>query len=178
MSDSNGVGGNCTLMEERLKVLKVMSEVTGRLDLSEFARIVGLTPNQTVEHMQELLKADFLRKVGGGYGITETGRAMLKAFMPVPTGMEFHFYMAVGRSTIFTAKSVVDFYEIVKQVDACSLEFHLYRGDFENWMHTALNNAAFAAEIANLKDAKLMGETLRKELIKATEARYGFDKLQ
>lgn len=177
MSDSNGVGGKLHLMEERLRVLKVMSEVTGRLDLSEFARIVGLTPNQTVEHMQELLKADFLRKVGGGYGITETGRAMLKAFTPVPAGTEFHFYMAVKQPTSFTAKNLVDFYEIVKQVDVCSLEFHLYRGDFENWMHTALNNAAFAAEIANMKDAKLKGESLRKELIKAAEARYGFEKL-
>ena len=50
------------MIEERLKVLKVMSEVTGRLDLNEFARMVGLTPNQTLEGMKALLKADFLKR--------------------------------------------------------------------------------------------------------------------
>jgi len=166
------------LIEERLKVLKVMSEIAGRLDLNEFARMVELTPNQTIEHMQKLLKADFVRKVGGGYGITETGRAILKAFTPVPAGMEFHFYMAIGQPTSFTAKSLVDFCEIVKQVAADSLEFHLYRGDFENWIRTALNDTALAEDLASMKEAKLTGENLRAEIIKAAEARYGFEKLQ
>jgi Mn-dependent DtxR family transcriptional regulator len=164
-------------MEERLKVLKVMSEVTGRLDLNEFARMVGLSPNQTIEQMQELLKADFVRKVGGGYGITEKGRAILKAFAPVPAGMEFHFYVAIGHPTSFAAKSLGDFYEIVKQVGLDSLEFHLYRGDFENWIRTALDDSAFAAELENMKSAKLTGETLRREILKVAEARYGFEKL-
>ena len=44
-------------MEERLRVLKVISEVIGRLNLNEFAQMVGLTSNQTMKHMQELLKA-------------------------------------------------------------------------------------------------------------------------
>jgi len=174
----NTVEANCTLTEERLKVLKVMSEVTGRLDLNEFARMVELTPNQTMKHMQELLKADFVRKIGGGYGITETSRAILKALTPVPTGMEFHFYRTIGQPTSFAAKSLVDFYEIVKQITADSLEFHLYRGDFENWIRTALNDTAFAEDLANLKNAKLTGENLRKEIIQAAEARYGFEKLQ
>ena len=174
----NTVEANYTLIEERLKILKVMSEVTGRLDLNEFARMVGLTPNQTIQHMQELLKADFVRKVGGGYGITETGKTILKALTPVPTGMEFYFYMAIGHPTSFAAKSLVDFYEIVKQIAADSLEFHLYRGDFENWIRTALRDTAFAENLANMKNTKLTGENLRKEIIKAAEAKYGFEKLR
>jgi len=166
------------LMEERLKVLKVMSEVTGRLDLNEFARMVGLTPNQTIEHMQELLKADFLRKVGSGYGITDAAKTVLKALSPVPTGMEFHFYITIGHPTIFKAKSLLDFYGTVKQIDAASLEFHLYRGDFENWTREALNDAVFAEEFAKLKKLKLKGERLRKAIIKAAEAKYGLEKLQ
>jgi DNA-binding Lrp family transcriptional regulator len=163
---------------EKLKVLKVMSEVTGRLDLNEFARMVGLTPNQTVEAMQELLKADFLRKVGGGYGITETGKEMLKAFAPVAEGTEFRFYVAIDQPTGAVAKSFMDFYEAIKQVAAESLEFHLYRGDFENWVHTALNDAAFAEELAKLKKPRMKGERLRKAILKAAEAKYGLEKLQ
>lgn len=166
------------MIEEKLKVLKIMSEVTGRLDLNEFARMVGLTPNQTLEYMQELLKADFLKKVGGGYGITDTGKAVLKAFAPVPLGMEFHFYLAIGQPTSFAARSFLDFYGVVKQVDAVSLEFHLYRGDFENWMREALNDAVFAEELAKLKKPGLKGERLRKAIVKAVEAKYGLEKLQ
>jgi len=40
-------------MEKQLKVLKVMSEVTSRIDMNAFARMVGLNPNQTIERMQE-----------------------------------------------------------------------------------------------------------------------------
>ena len=163
---------------ERLKVLKAMSEVKGRLDLNEFARIVGLTPPQTVEGMQKLVKAELLRKIGGGFSITETGREMLKAFTSVPDGTEFRFYAAIGQPTGTVAKSFIDFYTAIKQVDAASLEFHLYRGDFENWVQHALNDAAFAEELAKLKKPLLKGETLREAIIKATEAKYGLEKLQ
>ena len=166
-----------TLMKERLKVLKIMSEVTGRLDLNEFARMVELTPNQTIAHMQGLLKANFLKKMGGGYGITDAGRAVLKAFSPVPAGMEFHFYLEIGQPTSFAATSLIDFYEIVKQVNACSLDFHLYRGDFEKWVRTALNETEFAEDLASMKKATLTGENLRAEIVKVAEARYGFEKL-
>jgi predicted transcriptional regulator len=165
------------LMEERLKVLKVMNEATSRMNLNEFARRVGLNPNQTVEHMQELVKVGLLRKVDGGYSITEKGRFALRAFAPVPNDMEFHFYTGIGQPTGLSSKTIKDFYELVKQVDVASLEFHLYRGDFENWIRTACNDAAFADELASMKKAQLKGENLRKEIIKATGARYGFEKL-
>jgi predicted transcriptional regulator len=161
-------------MEERLRVLKVMNEATSRMNLNEFARMVGLNPNQTIDHMQELVKAGLVRKAGIGYGITEKGRATLKAFAPVPRDMEFQFYTGIGQPTGFAAKSLKDFYEIVKQIAVDSLEFHLYRGDFENWMKTALKEALFADEFKNMKKIQLKGENLRKEIIKAAEARYGF----
>jgi DNA-binding Lrp family transcriptional regulator len=164
-------------MEERLKVLKVMNDVASRLDLNEFARMVGLTPSQTVEHMQELAKLGFVRKVGNGYGITEKGRVALKAFTQVPAEMGFQFYTGIGQPTGFAAKSLKDFCEIVKQVAVGALEFHLYRGDFENWIRAVFKDAAFADEFNNMKKVQLKGESLRKEIIKAAEARYAFQKL-
>jgi Mn-dependent DtxR family transcriptional regulator len=168
------VEANRALIEERLKVLKIMNEVTRRLDLNEFARLVGLNPNQTMEHMQELAKAGLVRKVGNGYGITEKGRVVLKAFTQVPGDMEFQFYMGIGHPTVFAAKSLKDFYETVKQVAVDSLEFHLYRGDFENWTRAVFKDAAFADEFKNMKKMQLRGEDLRKEIIKAAETRYAF----
>jgi hypothetical protein len=54
------------------------------------------------------------------------------------------------------------------------LEFHLYRGDFENWIKAAFEDAALADELASLKSANVKGEELRKEIITAIAAKYGF----
>ena len=67
------------MKEEQFKVLKTMSEATSRMDLNMFAKKVNLTPNQTIQQIQELAKEGFLQKIGNGYGITEKGKAALKA---------------------------------------------------------------------------------------------------
>jgi Mn-dependent DtxR family transcriptional regulator len=162
------------LMEEQLKVLKVMNEVTGRIDMNGFARMVGLNPHQTIERMQELVNEGLVRKVGGGYGITEKGKAILKAIAPLPKDAAFHFYTAIGQPTGFSAESLKDFYEIVKRVTVESLEFHLYREDFENWIKAVFKDAALADELANLKASQLKGEDLRQEILKAIAAKFGF----
>ena len=161
-------------MEEQLKVLKVMSEVTSRIDMNAFSQMVGLNPSQTVERIQDLVNSGFIRKMGGGYGITEKGKAILKAITPVPKDTAFHFYTGFGQPTGFSAESLKDFYEIVKRVAAEALDFHLYRGDFENWIKNALKDAVLADELANLKIEMLKGEELRQRIQKAIAARYGF----
>ena len=161
-------------MEEQLKVLKVMNEVTSRIDMNTFAQMVGLNPSQTIERMRDLVNGGLIRKVDGGYGITEKGRAILKAITPVPKDTAFHFYTGVGQPTGFSAESLKDFYEIVKRVAAESLNFHLYRGDFENWIRNALKDAVLADELASMKTGMLKGEELRQKILKAIAARYGF----
>jgi len=161
-------------MDEQLKVLKVMSEVTSRIDMNTFAQRVGLNPSQIVERMQDLVNAGFIKKLGGGYGITEKGKIILKAIKPVPKDTAFHFYTGFGQPTGFSAESLKDFYEIVKRVATEALDFHLYRGDFENWIKNALKDSILADELANLKTTVVKGEELRQEILKATAARYGF----
>ena len=165
------------MKEVQFKVLKALSEATSRMDINTFAKKVNLDPNQTIQQVQELAKEGFLQKVGNGFGITVKGRAALKAFVPVPEGMGFHFYNGIDQPTDLTAKTLGEFYEDIKQVSVDSLEFHLYRGDFENWLKTVLKNALFAGEFAKMRKAELKGENLRKEIIKASEARYGFERL-
>lgn len=169
--------GYC-LMEDCLRVLKVMSEVKGRLDWNDFARLVGLSSDDTVRCMQGLLRADFLRKVDGGYGITDAGKSVLKAVLPVEAGLEFHFYVGLGQATSFSAGSIVDFYGLVKQVDVCSLEFHLYRGDFENWARIVLGDETLAEDFAALRIARAHGEGVRDGLVRVLDARFGFDRLE
>jgi predicted transcriptional regulator len=165
------------LKEEQFKVLKALHEATSRMDLTMFAQKVNLNPNQTIQQIQELAKKGFLQRVGGGYGITEKGKAFLKAFTPVPKEMGFHFYYGINQPTDFTAQTLEEFYRFIKQVRVDSLEFHLYRGDFENWLKEAFKDPELANEIGGIKAAGLKGEDLRAELLKVLDAKYHIQEL-
>src|SRR5208337_2534113 len=90
------------LKEEQFKVLKTMSEATSRMDLNMFAKKVNLSPNQTIQLIQELAKEGFLQRIGSGYGITIKGKAAFKVFTPVPEEMGFHFYFGINQPADLT----------------------------------------------------------------------------
>jgi hypothetical protein len=160
------------LIEEKMKILKFMSEMTSRVDMNEFAKKMGLTSSQIMQNMQELSKEGLLKKVGGGFAITEKGKTALKVAAPIPGNMRFNFYIAIGQPTGMSAETIREFYDFVLKVDVASLEFHLGRGDFENWFRIAVGDAEFADELAKTKKTSLKGEDLRKAIAKAAEARY------
>ena len=163
------VGG---LMEERIKILRVMNEITGKVGLKEFTEMVGLTLGQTLGYLQGLEKTGFVRKVERRYSITEEGKIALKALSPVPEDMEFRFYMGIGEYTGLSTKTLKDFCELLKKVDVGSLEFHVSRGDFENWITVVFGDTKLANEIKRIRESKLGGEILRNEILCTTEARY------
>jgi predicted transcriptional regulator len=160
------------LKADHIKILKTMNEATNRMDMNMFAEAVNLSPNQTITEMQELAKKDFLRKVGGGFGLTEKGRTALKVFVPVSSEMSFLFYVEVDKPMDLTAHSMEEFYRFIKQVIVDSLEFHLYRGDFENWLKDVCKDLELAKTFGALKIKGLKGEDLRKALLKALDAKY------
>jgi predicted transcriptional regulator len=161
------------LKEEQFKVLKTISEATSRMDLNMFAQKVNLTPTQTIEQLQELAKEGFLHRVGGGYGMTEKGKTALKALTQVPQALGFHFYYGINQPTEFNALSLEEFYRFIKQIGADSLEFHLYRGDFENWIKDICKDTGLATKVESIRAAGLKGEELRQELLKALDTQYG-----
>ena len=160
------------MIEEQMKILKLMSEMTGRTDINEFAKKMGLTSNQIMLQMKVLAKEGSLKKVGGGFAITEKGKTAIKAHALVPWNMRFTFYLAIGQPTGVSAGSIKEFHELALKVNAASLEFHLGRGDFENWYRTAAGDAGFADELAKMKKTTLKGEELRKAIAQAAETRY------
>ncbi len=165
------------LKEEQFKVLKTLSEATNRMDITMFAKKVDLDPNQTIHQIQELTKEGFLQKVGSGYGITDKGRAVLKAFNPVPEMISFHFYQGMGQPLDLTARTLAEFYKIIKEVSVESLEFHLYRDDFENWLNQACKEPETAQEIGALKAEGLKGEDLRVQILKVLNSKYGIKEM-
>ena len=165
------------MKEEQIRILKTMNEATNRMDLTMFAQAVNLNPNQAIAEVQELAKEGFLRKVGGGFGLTEKGKKTIKIFTQAPNELGFNFYVNLGKPLGFTALSIEQFYRFVKQVTTDSLEFHLYRGDFENWLRDVVKDEELTEAFGVLKTAELKAEDLRKALLKAVDAKYGVGEL-
>jgi hypothetical protein len=89
--------------------------------------------------------------------------------------MGFHFYTDLDQPTNLTAQTIEEFYRIIKQVSVDSLEFHLYRGDFENWVKEVCKDPKLANEIGEIKTAELKGEALRAEMFKVVGSKYGIE---
>ncbi len=154
-----------------------MNEATNRMDLATFAHTVNLSPNQAIADVQQLAQEGFLRKVGVGYGLTDKGKNAIKVGNTVADDKTFSFYVGVDKPLGFSAHSLEEFYRMVKQVFSDSLDFHLYRGDFENWIRRVIGDNILADEVATLKASGLNGEELRKALLQAIDNRYGVGEL-
>jgi hypothetical protein len=169
----------CVLLKsEQLRVLKVMSEVTHRMDLNEFARLAELNADEAFQCIQDLAKSGHLKRSGGGYGITDRGKAVLRAQLPVADGLEFRFYMAVDQPMGAVAKSLREFYETAKTIDAASLEFHVHRGDLTNWAREVLKDEALAGDFEDARQSELRGESLRKRIAWVIEKHYDAEALR
>ena len=165
------------MKEEQIRILKTMSEATNRMDLTMFAQVVNLNPNQAIAEVQELAKEGFLRKVGGGFGITEKGKNAIKAYMSVSAESGFNFYVDIDKPLGFSALSLDELYRTIKQVRSDSVEFHLYRGDFEKWLQEVCKDEDLAKAFGTSKSEELKGENLRKALLQAIDAKYGLGEL-
>ena len=84
----------------------------------------------------------------------------------------FHFFASIGNSTGECAKSLEDFSRKIKEVSIKSIEFHLYREDFEKWVTETLEDKELAQEIKNLQKQKLTGNLLRNKLQAIVSKRY------
>lgn len=84
----------------------------------------------------------------------------------------FYFFTSIGNYTGQNAASLGEFTQQIKQVDIKSLEFHLYREDFEKWIAQTLGDARLAAEIKDLRLRKAVGNLLREQLHNIVSKRY------
>jgi len=76
----------------------------------------------------------------------------------------FYFFTSIGNYTGQGASSLDEFLQKIKDVDIKSLEFHLFREDFEKWIDQTLGDDKLAAEIKILRNQKVVGNALRDRL--------------
>jgi len=76
----------------------------------------------------------------------------------------FYFFTSIGNYTGQSAASLDEFLQRIKEVNIKSLEFHLYREDFEKWIAQTLGDAKLAEDIKGLRNMKVVGNALRDRL--------------
>jgi hypothetical protein len=105
-------------------------------------------------------------------GIPETTKEKAAAILAyAPHDKAFHFYATVDKPLSLHAHNLRDFTTKIDRADAVSLEFHLKRGDFENWFK-GLGDEELAKKTVMLKQRNAVGEDLRKRLRCIVEQRY------
>jgi hypothetical protein len=87
-----------------------------------------------------------------------------KTLRDLPREQAFYFFTSIGNYTGESATSLEDFAKKLLKTNIKSLEFHLYRGDFEKWITGTLEDSALASKVRQLKELKPIGIDLRDRL--------------
>lgn len=99
----------------------------------------------------------------------ETNSRILRT---LPREEAFYFFISIGNYTGESAASLKEFAEKINKVNAKSLEFHLYRGDFEKWIAETLEDGELATEIGNLRSLNYSGSVLKEHLYNTLTKHY------
>ncbi|MDH5390590.1 MAG: DUF5752 family protein [Candidatus Bathyarchaeota archaeon] len=84
----------------------------------------------------------------------------------------FYFFTSIGNYIGENAASLEEFVKKIGEVNAKSLEFHFYRGDFEKWVAEVLEDGELTEEIKSLKKLKPVGDALRGQLYLVVSKRF------
>lgn len=101
--------------------------------------------------------------------------AAVSILRSVPPQNAFYFYRGIGAPTGAAARNLSDFLGVLNTIDIASIQFHVGRGDFENWIKM-LGDESLAKQISGLKEKRLRGEQLRLTLADTVKSRL--DQLQ
>jgi len=90
----------------------------------------------------------------------------------LPSEKSFRFYVSLGQPTGTWASSLREFCDLIEIVDVKSVEFHTFRGDFENWFRDALSYPQLAEEIAKIRESGISEWELREQIYKIAKKHY------
>ena len=76
----------------------------------------------------------------------------------------FYFFTSTGNYTGQKASSLEEFANLIREVKIASLEFHLYRGDFEKWVAEVLEDNELSRRISAVKLLEPIGNSVRDQL--------------
>jgi hypothetical protein len=143
---------------------------------------IGLNSSSAMGYLLGLIKAKYVEVPEKHYycitcagkeaiGIPTVDSGLAQCILtPVSDDKAFHFYYDVDQHSGVQANSLEDFGNKIQSVGLNSLEFHLIRKDFENWVRS-LGDVELAKKLALLRAAKLSGEDLSEKLYETVNSR-------
>jgi len=108
------------------------------------------------------------RRTQKSWGL-EVNTEAIKILRMVKDEEAFCFYEDTGKPTGESAKSLSDFLEKIKTVKLESLQFHLQRKDFQNWIKKTLGDSKLARKIERISPSN--DEALRTKIQSNIESR-------
>lgn len=90
----------------------------------------------------------------------------------LPREKAFYFFTSIGNYIGESAASLKEFLEKINEVNVKSLEFHLYRKDFEKWIDETLEDKELAMGIRSLRSLNYSGTMLKDHLYSIVAKRY------
>ncbi|MGD8565285.1 MAG: DUF5752 family protein [Candidatus Bathyarchaeota archaeon] len=90
----------------------------------------------------------------------------------VPREKAFYFFSSIGNYTGISASSLLEFIEMIEQVDVKSVRFHFLRKDFEKWVEEVLEDDVLAKKIKTLRNSFLEEDVLKQRLQSTLTERY------
>jgi MoaA/NifB/PqqE/SkfB family radical SAM enzyme len=101
-----------------------------------------------------------------------TFKSAQRILRKLPRENAFYFFTSIGNYTGISADSLDEFVKKILEVNVKSLEFHLYRGDFQKWIEGTLEDKALSDEIRKLQQSKLIGNELRDNVYLTVSKHY------
>ena len=144
----------------------------------EIARQLGIKNQQAMMHLLNLKNMGYVSSPEKShYVITELGKEALglpkitknqasQILHPKPPEDAFHFYSGIGQNLGLQANSLQDFCDRIQKIDARTIEFHMPRKDFENWLQH-LGDAELAKKLAIIREQGVSGEELRQKNLRS-----------
>jgi DNA-binding transcriptional ArsR family regulator len=163
-------------------ILEKLSQNGQPMKPLEVAKQLGISRPQAMMHLLGLKQMGYVSSPERNtYVITELGRDILglpklaktqasKILQPMPPEKAFHFFIGIGHSLGICANSLQDFCDKVQKVKLQSIEFHVLRKDFENWLQH-IGDEELAKKLATIREEGASGEELRKRVYEATKHR-------
>jgi hypothetical protein len=158
------------LCEKPMKAMEIAQEINKELQPIR-GHLLGLI---RVGYVSVPEKGQYVitQKGKQALGIPETTKEKAEAILAyAPHDKAFSFYVAVDKPLSLHAHTLRDFANKLEKADVASLEFHTQRGDFEAWFK-GLGDEELAKKTALLRQKKVVGEDLRKQLRQIVEQRY------
>ena len=150
--------------------------------MKDVAQKLGLKVAATNMHLLGLKKMGHVyTPKHGSYAVTESGKETIgmtqmnkglaaKILSHVPSEKAFHFYTGLHQYTHVVAHGLVEFAEKLQKIDLKSVEFHVSRRDFENWVQS-LGDVELAKRLGLIHKMHLRGEDLRAKVHETVKRR-------